>query len=129
MASVKAHNQCPRCGAAKFPEDAYCGIPECADGTLVAPPTHSVDARVAVTPCENCHHRPSHGNQCYCICHDKADAAPDLYEALDALLSVIRVRNLATPLDKNGVVGVDALTYADTVLSVARAALAKADGR
>ncbi len=59
--------------------------------------------------------------------------APDMYEALDALMSVVRARQLSPALrdDGNGyrVVDVDAMTYADTVLSVARAALAKADGR
>lgn len=56
-------------------------------------------------------------------------AAPELYEALDALLGVVRARQLSPALLPGGVVDVAAMAYADTVLTVARAALAKAEGK
>lgn len=55
-------------------------------------------------------------------------AAPSLYEALDALLALVRARQLSAPLDKEGAVDVGALTYADTVLTVAREAIRLVEG-
>lgn len=60
-------------------------------------------------------------------------SAPQLYEALDALLSLVRARQLSPIFkdDGNGfrVVDVDAMTYADTVLAISRTALADATGK
>lgn len=70
-----------------------------------------------MSECKSCHHQPSgrfdqNGWQCYCKCHDVADAAPDLLEALEELLTVIQS-------DKFMTVKVDA----------AYAAIAKAKGK
>lgn len=46
---------------------------------------------MTMTTCPECHHRPSGrfdaaGGECYCKCHDVADAAPYLLAALKAVL-------------------------------------------
>ncbi len=45
--------------------------------------------------CPQCHHTPSsrfgdHGQECYCQCHDVADAAPELLAALKEAKETIR---------------------------------------
>lgn len=64
--------------------------------------------------CPSCHHRPSgrtadYGATCHCVCHDAADASPDLLAALKGFLH-------ADP------------DVFETELAAARAAIRKAEG-
>jgi len=54
--------------------------------------------------CPECHHMPSGrfdaaGMQCYCRCHDVADAAPELLGACKAL---IESHGMHGPCNRNG---------------------------
>lgn len=69
--------------------------------------------------CRNCGHTPScrfdlHGWQCYCKCHDVADAAPDLLEACHLALGRPMIDD-------------DKAAY-DYTMQVIRNAIAKAKG-
>lgn len=79
--------------------------------------------------CQECHHNPSgrfnaDGEQCYCTCHNVADAAPELLAALE--------ESLALNINWSETAEADDLDYYSeyrAVIKQARAAIAKAKGQ
>ena len=81
--------------------------------------------------CKECHHLPScrfdaHGVQCYCECHDVADAGPDLLPIVEewalTLEGVLQTQRRAPNLT-------DLVIHNEKRLAHIRAAIAKAKGK